>query len=246
MKKLLILFFTLNAILLTATGCFFPDMPRIRNPVWDYDYSRMNLVQLEPPREGQQIVTIYTTYGEITAMLFPEYAPNTVANFIARIENGFYDGKPVLTIVENEFLFSGAYDEEGLQGMTNDGMLIENEYSVNLWPFKGSLLSFAGRQGYGDSRFLMLGGVSLDEVSAGEMRNTVRSDGTALYPEELIQAFLDNKSLPGAIGLHTIFGQVIDGFDILDELLIAPTDEETKKPLEKILIEKIELSIYTS
>ncbi|MCL2639086.1 MAG: peptidylprolyl isomerase [Oscillospiraceae bacterium] len=242
MKKCLILALLFAVAAFTFSGCLFSNMPR--NPVWDYDYSQMNLIQLEPPHENQPIVTIYTEFGEMTAMLFPEYAPNTVDNFIARIEDGFYDNKPILALIENEFLFTGANDEEGQQGMTNDGKLIPNEYSVNLWPFKGSLLAFSGRQGFGDSRFLIIGGVPMTDETAEQMRETVRRDETRLFPEELIEAFYKTDSLPGAMGAYTIFGQLIDGFEVLDELLSMPTEETTSRPLEEILIEKIELSYY--
>ncbi|MDR2533130.1 MAG: peptidylprolyl isomerase [Oscillospiraceae bacterium] len=231
------------AILLMVSGCSFFDMPR--NPIWDYDYSEMRLIQLEPPKEGQPIVTVYTAFGEFTAMLFPEYAPNTVENFIARVNDGFYDNKPILTLIQHEFFLTGALNDEGTQGVTSDGNLIENEYSVNLWPFKGSLLAFSGRQGFGDSRFLILGSVPFSDELAEEMSDVAMSDGTVLFPPELISAFSENGNITGAIGLYTIFGQIIDGLDVLDELLSAETDEETKRPVEEILIEKIILSEYS-
>lgn len=224
-------------------GCFFYDMPR--NPVWDYNYSEMDLVQLQPPHEGQPMITVHTAYGEITAMLFPEHAPNTVANFIERIEDGFYENKPVVALIKGEILFTGAYDEEGHQGMTNDGKLIENEYSVDLWPFKGSMLAFSGRQGFGDSRFWLIGGVPLSDENADAMRNTVRSDETKLFPEELITALDEHESLPGAMGMYTIFGHMTGGFDVLDKLLSLPTEEESSRPLDEILIEKIVLWEYS-
>jgi len=242
MKKFLIIFLTLIFILLTVSGCFF-DMPR--NPIWDYDYSEMKLVQLEPPYEGQPMVTVYTTHGEFTAMLFPEYAPNTVANFIARIEDGFYENKPILSIIEDQYFLTGALNEDISQGMTNDGKLIPNEYSVNLWPFKGAMLAIAGRQGFGDSRFITIGGFPFDEESAAAMNNAEKRDGTKLFPEELMEAFEENESIPGIIGAYTIFGQITDGFDVLDKLLSLEAYFETKRPLDEVFIEKIELSEYT-
>jgi peptidyl-prolyl cis-trans isomerase B (cyclophilin B) len=239
MKKLLII---MLLAALTLTGCISFNIPR--NPVWDYDYTQMQLVQLEPPREGQPIITIYTEFGEITAMLFPEYAPNTVANFISRIEDGFYENKPVVALINGEIIFTGAYDDEGHQGMTNDGRLIANEHSVNLWPFKGAMLAFSGRQGFGDSRFWLIGGVPMSEENAEAMRSTVHRNGTRLFPDELIDALDEHTSLPGAMGMYTIFGQMTGGFDVLDEILSQPTEEDSSKPLEQILIERIELSEY--
>ena len=34
-------------------------------------------------------------YGTVKIELYPEYAPNTVANFIKLIENGYYNGKVI-------------------------------------------------------------------------------------------------------------------------------------------------------
>ncbi|MCL2018332.1 MAG: peptidylprolyl isomerase [Oscillospiraceae bacterium] len=244
MKKLSVVSLILAAVMFIASGCTLFDIPY--NPIWDYDYSEMALVQLEPPYEGQPLIKVYTSFGEFDAMLFPIYAPNTVANFIARIEDGFYLNKPVLSLINDEYFLTGALNEEITQGMTNDGKLIPNEYSVNLWPFKGSMLAISGRQGYGDSRFIVIGGFPLDEESAEAMSNTVGRDGTKLFPDELMEAFNDNESIPGIIGMYTIFGQITDGFDVLDELLSAETDDTTKRPIEEILIEKIELSYYKS
>jgi len=240
MKKLLFTILSVAVVLTALSGCGLFNMPQ--NPIWEYDFTEMKLVQLEPPHENQPIITVYTTMGEFTAMLFPEYAPNTVNNFIERINDGFYTDKPIFALKESEYLFSGALDEAGSQGVTSDGKLIPNETSVNLWPFKGALLSYSARQGYGDSRFIAVGSVPFDEETEENIRSATRSDGSRLIPEELIQAFMETPNIAGFSGGYTIFGQIIDGFDTLDKLLAVKSDEETLRPLEDIKIDKIELS----
>ncbi|MCL2694238.1 MAG: peptidylprolyl isomerase [Oscillospiraceae bacterium] len=242
MKKIFIVILTLSAVLITASGCFMFDQPY--NPLLEYDFGEMRLIQLEPPAEGQPIVTVHTTEGTFTAMLFPEYAPKTVENFIERVNDGFYDEKPVFAISDGEFFLTGALNDEGTQGVTMDGRLIPNEYSVDLWPFKGSLMSFSGRPGYGDSRFFALGSKPFTDELSEELDAAVKQDGTRLFPKELIEAFSQNENLAEAMCGYTIFGQVIDGFDVLDIILSAETDSRTFRPLEDIIIEKIELSEY--
>lgn len=66
------------------------------NALGSYDFSEMNLVQLDKPADGQDVAIIETNVGTITAVLYAEFAPNTVANFKKRAEEGFYDGKPFL------------------------------------------------------------------------------------------------------------------------------------------------------
>ena len=236
MKKIILIFLILSLLL---SGCTLFGMPR--NPIWDYDFSQMNLIQLEEPQEGQTIITVYTTLGVFSAMLFPEHAPKTVANFIERVEEGFYENRAVLAVREERYFLTGAFDSDGRQGVTSDGKLIPNEYSADLWPFKGAMLSYSGREGFGDSRFLVVGSVPFTEEMESSMRSAKKSDGSQLLPDELIKAFAENDSIAEFSARYTIFGQVIDGFDVLDKLLTIPTGDNTR-PLEEHFIEKIEIS----
>jgi peptidyl-prolyl cis-trans isomerase B (cyclophilin B) len=215
-----------------------------RSPIWDYDFSQMNLVQLEPPKAGQPIVTVETAFGEFKAMLFPDDAPNTVENFIARVEEGFYDNKPVIGLSQGQFFISGALNEEGNQGVTMDGELIANEYSVNLWAFKGSLLSFSGTEEYGDSRFVVIGSYPYTEESDAEMRAFTRSDGSKLFPDELLDALSETPNIVNYSGRYTVFGQIFEGMDTLDKILAQPVAEDKQAPLERILIDKITLTYH--
>jgi len=239
MKKLLLI---ILISLLMLSGCsFLFDAPQ--NPLLDYDFSEMDLVQLKAPLENQPTVKIYTSLGELTAMLFPEYAPNTVGNFLARVDDGFYENKPIFAVKEMEFLLTGALDTEGTQGVTQDGQLIPNEYSVDLWPFKGALLAYSGTRGFGDSRFFIAGSVPFTEEFEEEMRSAVDSDGNKLIPDELIEAFRENESVVHFSLTYTIFGQITDGFDTLDKLLSVPTSDagENFRPIDEIYITKIEV-----
>jgi len=230
-------------VLFSFTGCF-GMFNRTQNPIWLYDYSGLRLVQLEPPQPGQPIITVYTSHGEFTAMLFPEYAPNTVENFMTRVEEGFYNDKPVFGLVTDMYFLSGAYDEDGQQGVTKDGRLIPNENSVNLWPFKGSLMAFSGRQGFGDSRFLVCGSEEVTAAGVEELKSATRPDGTQLLPDELLTAFRENECMLGLMGAFTIFGQVIDGMDTIDVILALNTDDRNR-PTDEIYIERIELSEWS-
>ena len=105
------------------------------NALGSYDFTEMNLVQLDKPADGQDVAVIETNVGTITAVLYAEFAPNTVANFKKRAEEGFYDGKPFFALQKGIYAITGASNDEGTEGITDDGKYIENECSVNLWPF---------------------------------------------------------------------------------------------------------------
>ncbi|MBQ8010657.1 MAG: peptidylprolyl isomerase, partial [Oscillospiraceae bacterium] len=72
------------------------------------DVNTMELVQLEEPEEGDPVAVINTTYGEFRAVLYPEYAPQTVENFIALAKSGYYDDTYVFEQKQDVYAAAGA------------------------------------------------------------------------------------------------------------------------------------------
>jgi cyclophilin family peptidyl-prolyl cis-trans isomerase len=56
--------------------------------------------------EANPVVSMKTTLGEITFELYEDVAPNTVANFIALSESGFYNNKTFHRIIK-DFMIQG-------------------------------------------------------------------------------------------------------------------------------------------
>ncbi|KGE85000.1 hypothetical protein IX84_30205 [Phaeodactylibacter xiamenensis] len=89
-----------------------------------------------------RLVTINTNRGAITLEMMPEFAPGTVANFIALVRQGFYQDKTIHRVVPNFVIQGGCprgdgygsldytirselpplyYDEAGYVGMASAG-----------------------------------------------------------------------------------------------------------------------------
>ena len=68
------------------------------------------------------------TGGVITAELYPEIAPNTVANFVNLVEQGFYDGLIFHRVIPG-FMIQGG-DPQGT-GMGGPGYSIKGEFARN-------------------------------------------------------------------------------------------------------------------
>lgn len=216
------------------------------NAMGSYDFSEMELIQLNEPADGQDVVVIETNLGTMTAVLYNEYAPNTIANFKKRIEEGFYNDKPFFAVQKGVYAISGASNEEGTEGITDDGKYIANECSVNLWPFKGALMGYSSQMGYSDSRFLFCGALEITEENLKELRGyTDEETSKQVIPEELLAAFQKRGSVPGLAASYTVFGQLINGFDVLDKILWAEADSNTKKPVDEIIIKKMTLDTYS-
>ena len=75
------------------------------------------------------IVTIEMENGKtITAELYPEIAPNTVANFVSLVQSGFYDGVIFHRVIPG-FMIQGG-DPNGT-GMGGPGYTIKGEFARN-------------------------------------------------------------------------------------------------------------------
>ena len=85
--------------------------------------------------------------GVIKAELYPEYAPNTVNNFLALVNKGFYDGLIFHRVVRG-FVIQGG-DPTG-SGSGGPGYKIKGEFSENGYKnalsHKRGVLSMAGAQ----------------------------------------------------------------------------------------------------
>ncbi|WP_082394134.1 peptidylprolyl isomerase [Bacillus sp. JCM 19034] len=83
----------------------------------------------EPTNENNPVVTIeMEDGGEIKIELYPEVAPNTVANYISLVEEGFYNDLIFHRVIPG-FMIQGG-DPEGV-GIGGPGYSIKGEFSSN-------------------------------------------------------------------------------------------------------------------
>lgn len=84
--------------------------------------------QVAAPKELPVATITVKDYGKIVAELYPQYAPNTVNNFIDLANKGFYDGLSFHRIVKN-FVIQGG-DPKG-NGTGGPGYSIKGEFQSN-------------------------------------------------------------------------------------------------------------------
>ena len=95
-----------------------------------------NVKTYEEIPEGHPVVTVEMENGKkFKIELYPEYAPQTVANFVALVEDGFYDGLGFHRVIEG-FMAQGG-DPTG-DGTGNSEFTIKGEFSSN--GFEGNTL----------------------------------------------------------------------------------------------------------
>ena len=156
-------------------------------------------------------------YGTIKIELYPEYAPNTVANFVSLIENGFYDGLTFHRLVPGFVLQGGDPDGDGTggPGYTIDGEFKANGYTKNTLSHDKGVISMAR---------------SMDYDSAGSQFFIV----------------LDDSAKSSLDGMYAGFGRVTEGMEILEEIEANEkiADDATGALDENITITKVTVDTF--
>ncbi|MEE1321917.1 MAG: peptidylprolyl isomerase [Acutalibacteraceae bacterium] len=91
---------------------------------------KKNNSEEEKEMSDTKVKVVMENGGEFTIELYPEYAPETVANFVKLVKEGFYDGLIFHRVVDN-FMCQGG-DPEGT-GMGGSDETIYGEFRANGW-----------------------------------------------------------------------------------------------------------------
>lgn len=157
---------------------------------------------------------------EILIYLYPDKAPNTVANFISLANSGFYDGLTFHRVVE-DFIMQGGdpnADGTGGPGYTIEGEFADNGYKKNDIAMEAGVIAMA--------RFSSNG-----------------SDTEEAYNSAGSQFFILMEDKDSLQGQYAAFGKVFSGLNVLQKLSQCDVDSNDK-PREDIIIKSIRVETY--
>ena len=193
-------------------------------------------------KDGMYAV-IDTEKGEILLELEYKKCPMTVCNFVGLAKGvlnmdhpgvPFYDGLKFHRVI-NDFMIQGGDPEgTGMGGESIWGTAFEDEFSEDLLPIRGALcMANAGANTNGSQFFI----VQAKTVEDGMFSSNIS------YTEEQIKKFKENGGTPWLKGQHTVFGQVYEGMDVVDEIAQTSVDE-SDAPKEPVVIDHITIEQY--
>lgn len=161
-------------------------------------------------------ISITTSKGTIFLELYPDKAPQTVANFVAYVEAGFFEGTIFHRSIKGFMIQGGGLTPDMQEKTTREPISIEADNGL-----KNSRGTIA-----------MARTMLPDSATSQFFINTVDN------------AFLDFKAKTPQGWGYCVFGQVTKGMDVVDAIEAVKTTTRgghQDVPVEDIVIEKVEI-----
>jgi peptidyl-prolyl cis-trans isomerase B (cyclophilin B) len=194
------------------------------------------LLNFTQPNPGDQVVTIETTMGNIKIMFFKQVAPKAVENFITHAKKGYYDKLSFHRVIKDFMIQSGDPLGTGMGGESIWGKTFNDEISANALNFRGALaMANSGPNTNGSQFYIIQAGTS--SINDSSLEQTELQSGKKMT-REVKDMYKKVGGAPWLDGGYTVFGQVIEGLDVVDKIAAVEVDIN-KKPLSPVLINKI-------
>ncbi len=183
--------------------------------------------------DKERVVEMQTTMGNIKIKLFPEYAPKAVENFVKHSEDGYYNGLIFHRVIEDFMIQGGDPKGNGTGGESIYGKSFADEFSDKLFNLRGALSMANSGPNTNGSQFFIVQAPKVESSMISQMEK-------AGYPKKIIDAYEKNGGTPWLDHRHTVFGQVIEGMDVVDKIAGTPVGTQDK-PKEDVIIKKIDV-----
>jgi len=163
--------------------------------------------------QDKPVVVMETNQGTIRIELWPDKAPETVANFLRYTDNEYYDGLIFHRVIGGFMIQGGGFSPDMVQKSTYEPIV--NEASADAPNDRGTI-AMARTQ-------------VVDSATSQFFINLVDND------------FLNHQNeTPSGFG-YAVFGEVIEGMDVVDAISKVPTGVKNRMrdvPQEPVIIEK--------
>ncbi|MCK5537895.1 MAG: peptidylprolyl isomerase [Bacteroidales bacterium] len=179
---------------------------------------------------AQKYVLISTEYGDMKVLLYDE-TPLHQENFIKLAKDGFFDGTLFHRVIK-EFMIQGGDPESKTAqagaplGSGGPGYTVPAEFKANLFHKKGALS--AARMGdqmnpmkaSSGSQFYVVQGKVYNDAQLNMLEGRL---GFKLSDEQR-KAYKTIGGTPFLDRNYTVFGEIVDGLDVIDKIAAVATD----------------------
>lgn len=161
------------------------------------------------------LVVVDTSLGPFTIALDAARAPKSVANFLAYVDAGHYDGTVFHRVIDGFMTQGGGYDAAYTKKPTRDP--VENEADNGLKNLRGTV--------------------------AMARTGDPHSATAQFFVNVADNAFLDHRGKTQSDWGYTVFGKVTEGMDVVDRIKGVRTGSHgpfaKDAPLEQVVIRSV-------
>lgn len=216
-----------------------------------------SITQLDPPEKGEEIAVIHTSMGDIKVKFFPDEAPKAVENFKTLAKDGYYDGITFHRVINDFMIQGGDPTGTGTGGESIYGGAFEDEFSPDLYNFRGALSMANSGMNTNGSQFFIVQKPGIQDGYWEYIDSLVKEFGDSQvlfdnqsnrlvkvnYSDEARELYNENGGTPHLDYGHTVFGQVFEGMDVVDAIASVAVDENDK-PADDVIITSISFENY--
>lgn len=170
------------------------------------------------PGDGQLRAVLQTNHGDIEVRLFEERAPKTVANFVG------------LATGQREYQDTDSFEQT--TGRYYDGLIFHR--IISNFMIQGGDPTGSGRGGPG-YKFADEFHPELRHDAPGKLSMANAGPNT-----NGSQFFITLRPTPHLNDRHAVFGEVVDGMDVVQKIGAVPTDGNDR-PEDPVVMERVEV-----
>ena len=223
---------SLSLLLLTASaGCGRKQIQLMDFPVLNYS----------PPQQNEEIVIMkIKDSGEIKFKLFPDLLPEACENFTTLANQGYYDDLIFHRVIPDFMIQGGDPKGDGTGGESCWGGFFDGGTSKQLIHLPGALAyANGGTTSTDGSQFYIVTGQQVDTSLLDDLTENQKM----YFSAEARNYYTQLGGAPFLDGNYTVFGQVIDGLDIVFQISQTETDANDK-PKNAVYIESVRTEPY--
>jgi len=197
--------------------------------------------QFAAPKKGETVAEIVIKdYGSIFVKFFDDAAPKAVENFVTHAKEGYYEGLTFHRIMDDFMIQGGDPTGTGMSGESIWGKNFEDEFADNLQPYRGALCMANSGPNTNGSQFFI---VQTAGTYTPDVLKDIEKEYGTLFDEKAVANYGEIGGTPWLYKMHTVFGQVYEGLDVLDAVAAVAVDQNSK-PTTDVIIDKINIFEY--
>jgi len=188
--------------------------------------------QADLPKKDS-LVVIHTPYGDMTVVLYYQ-TPIHRSNFLKLVDEGFYDSTLFHRVIK-DFMIQGGdpnskdRNKPASYGHGGPGYTLPAEIRPELYHRRGVLAAARlsdvqnpERESSGSQFYIVQGKTFTDEELAGVKKRMQRLFPAYEMPQAMRDAYQHQGGAPWLDLQYTIFGEVIEGLEIVDKIAEQP------------------------